>query len=67
MTKKPIYDVTITGYLPSGNIAVNCMCFSRNSVVNFIDSQLGSSLPQKVSIVINRYDPQVPCATTQLR
>lgn len=67
MRKKPIYEVQITGYLPSGNVCVECMCFSRNSVVNFIDSQLGSALPQKVSIVINRYDPQEPCVTTQLR
>lgn len=65
MRKKPTYEVQIMGFLPSGNVCVECMCFSRNAVVNYIDSQLGSILPSKVSITINRIDPSEPCVTIQ--
>lgn len=67
MSNKPNYEVSITGYLQNGTVNVTCTCFSRNAVVNFIDNQLGSKLPKKVEISINRVDPSETCATTQSR
>lgn len=62
---KPIYKVFITGYLKDKTVEVSCTCFSRNAVVNYIDSQLGSILPKNVEIDIQRIDPSEPCVTVQ--